>query len=116
IDACAKLQRRVLVVGTEQDERSLRKLAGRGVEFIGWASDPHLAELYRQAHALIFPGEEDFGIIPVEAMASGCPVIAYGRGGALETVGRGACAEDLARVAAGGTARVPGGVLFGSRG
>ena len=102
-------------MGTGQDERALLRLARAGVEFIGWASDAHLAELYRQAQALIFPGEEDFGIIPVEAMASGCPVIAYGRGGVLETVGRGACAETLTRVRSGGAARVPGGVLFGTQ-
>jgi glycosyltransferase involved in cell wall biosynthesis len=63
---------------------------------------------------LLFPGEEDFGIIPVEAMAAGCPVVAYGRGGALETVGRGADPAALARVEAGGVAAVPGGVLFGT--
>jgi glycosyltransferase involved in cell wall biosynthesis len=70
--------------------------------------------VYAGAKALLFPGEEDFGIMPVEAMASGTPVIAYGKGGALETVGRGARAEALATVAAGGVARVPGGVLFGT--
>jgi glycosyltransferase involved in cell wall biosynthesis len=53
--------------------------------------------------------------VPVEALASGCPVIAYGRGGALETLGRGASADALERVAAGGAARVPGGVLFGTQ-
>jgi len=115
IEACSKLGRRVLVVGTGQDERALRKLARTGVEFVGWASDSHLAELYRQAQALLFPGEEDFGIIPVEAMASGCPVIAFGRGGALETVGLGADSAAVARLAAGGAARVPGGVLFGTQ-
>ncbi len=116
IEACVKLGRRVIVVGTGQEERTLRAAAdGHGVEFIGWASDAHLAELYRRAEALIFPGEEDFGIVPVEAMASGCPVIAYGRGGAVETIGRDANPESLARVAAGGVARVPGGVLFGAQ-
>ena len=115
IAACVKLGRRVLVVGMGQDEQALRKLAQPGVEFVGWTSDSHLAELYRQAQALIFPGEEDFGIVPVEAIASGCPVIAYGVGGALETVGRGADAGALARVAEGGAARVPGGVLFGTQ-
>ncbi|NOT34293.1 MAG: glycosyltransferase, partial [Candidatus Eisenbacteria bacterium] len=60
------------------------------------------------------PGEEDFGMLPVEALAAGCPVIALGVGGALETVGRGASDEALARVRAGGVARVPGGILFGT--
>jgi glycosyltransferase involved in cell wall biosynthesis len=115
IEACAKLGRRLIVVGGGQDARALRARAHPGVEFIGWASDAHLAELYRQAQALIFPGEEDFGIVPVEAIASGCPVIALGHGGAVETVGRGATSGALARVAAGGAARVPGGVLFGDQ-
>jgi glycosyltransferase involved in cell wall biosynthesis len=75
-----------------------------------------MAGVYAGARALLFPGEEDFGIMPVEALASGTPVVAFGRGGALETVGRGASPEALARVAAGGVARVPGGVLFGTQG
>ena len=74
-----------------------------------------MARVLAGARALLFPGEEDFGIIPVEALASGCPVIAYGRGGALETVGRGADPDALVRVAAGGEAVVPGGVLFGEQ-
>ncbi len=115
IRACLQLGRRILVVGTGQDERALRRLAQPGVEFVGWASDPHLAALYRQAQALIFPGEEDFGIVPVEAMASGCPVIAYGSGGAMETVGRGAGEDERVRISSGGVARVPGGVLFGTQ-
>jgi glycosyltransferase involved in cell wall biosynthesis len=78
-------------------------------------TDADIVRLLEGARALVFPGEEDFGILPVEAMAAGCPVIAYGRGGALETVGRGADAASLARVAAGGVARVPGGVLFGTQ-
>jgi glycosyltransferase involved in cell wall biosynthesis len=95
-------------------EPELRRLAGPGVDFrTGWLSDADMARLYAGARALLFPGEEDFGIVPLEAMASGCPVIAYGVGGALETVGRGASSAALARVEAGGVARVPGGVLFG---
>jgi glycosyltransferase involved in cell wall biosynthesis len=56
------------------------------VEFLGWQCDERVRELYRQCRAVLFPGEEDFGIVPLEAMASGKPVIAYGKGGALETV------------------------------
>ena len=115
IEACVRLGRRLVVVGSGQDEKRLRKHAKHGIEFVGWTSDAHLAELYRHAEALLYPGEEDFGIVPVEAMASGCPVVAYGRGGVLESVGRGAPAADRARVEAGGTARVPGGVLFGEQ-
>jgi glycosyltransferase involved in cell wall biosynthesis len=113
--ACRKLGRKLIVVGSGQDSGRLRRGAGDDVEFVGWASDDDLASLYARARALLYPGEEDFGIVPVEAMASGCPVIAFGRGGAVETVGRGADAESLARVAAGGEALVPGGVLFGTQ-
>jgi glycosyltransferase involved in cell wall biosynthesis len=115
IEACARLGRRLVVVGSGQQEAQLRAIAGPGVEFRGWVSGEDLVELDRRASMLLFPGEEDFGIVPVEAMAAGCPVVAYGRGGALETVGRGADAQALARVAAGGAAVVPGGVLFGTQ-
>jgi glycosyltransferase involved in cell wall biosynthesis len=115
IEACRTLGRRLLVVGSGQEEERLRRLARPGVEFLGWVTDAEMAELYRRARALIFPGEEDFGIVPVEAMASGCPVIAYGRGGALETVGRGADPSALERVRGGGVALVPGGALFGAQ-
>jgi glycosyltransferase involved in cell wall biosynthesis len=113
VAACARLGRRLVVVGTGQEERKLRALASPDVEFRGWVSDPEMAELYSGARGLLFPGEEDFGIIPVEAMASGCPVIALGRGGALETVGRGASPEALAAIARGGVCLAPGGALFG---
>ena len=56
------------------------------MEFLGWRSNEELRSYYRDCQALIFPGEEDFGIVPVEAMSAGCPVIAYRKGGALETV------------------------------
>jgi glycosyltransferase involved in cell wall biosynthesis len=113
IQACRALGRRLVVVGTGQEARRLERLAGPGVEFRGWVEDDEMASLYAAARGLLFPGEEDFGIVPVEAMASGCPVIAYGRGGALETVGAGAAAGTLAQVAAGRAAVAPGGVLFG---
>jgi glycosyltransferase involved in cell wall biosynthesis len=74
------------VVGDGSEIRNLRAIAKDNIEFIGWASTEELHEHYAHCEALIFPGEEDFGIVPVEAMASGKPVIAYGRGGALETV------------------------------
>jgi len=114
IEACARLGLRLVVAGVGPMESDLRKTAGSNVEFrTGWLSDAEMAGLYAGARALLFPGEEDFGIVPLEALASGCPVIAYGVGGILETVGRGATADALARVKAGGVARVPGGVLFG---
>jgi glycosyltransferase involved in cell wall biosynthesis len=113
IEACRRLERPLTVIGSGQEGARLRRVAGPGVTFRGWAEGDELPRAFAGARALLFPGEEDFGIIPVEAMASGCPAIAYGRGGALETVGRGADASTLARVAAGGEAIVPGGVLFG---
>jgi glycosyltransferase involved in cell wall biosynthesis len=115
IEACRRLGRRLIVAGSGQEERRLRAYAGDGIEFAGRVSDEEMARLYASAKALFYPGEEDFGIVPVEAMASGCPVIALGRGGALETVGRGAGDDAIAAVAGGGSAVVPGGVLFGSQ-
>jgi glycosyltransferase involved in cell wall biosynthesis/O-antigen ligase len=115
IEACRRLERRLIVVGSGQEETKLRSLAGGSAEFRGWVSDAEMARLYAGARALLFPGEEDFGIVPVEALASGCPVVAFARGGALETVGRGAPRADLARAAAGGVTPVPNGVLFGAQ-
>ena len=70
--------------------RVLQKRAGSNIEFLGWQSDEAIRELYRKARALIFPGLEDFGLVPVEALACGCPVIAFGEGGATEVVEEGA--------------------------
>jgi glycosyltransferase involved in cell wall biosynthesis len=76
----------LLVVGTGPEERRLRAMAGGGVEFLGWRGDEEVAGLYARCRALLFPGVEDFGITPLEAMAAGRPVIALAAGGALETV------------------------------
>ena len=77
------------IIGTGPEERMLRRTAGPFVEFLGWQPDEIIRWHYGRAKALLFPGEEDFGIVPVEAQAAGCPVIAYGKGGALETVREG---------------------------
>lgn len=74
------------VVGVGSDERRLRASAGPNVEFLGWRSDDDILALYRGCRMLVFPGEEDYGIVPLEAMACGKPVVAFGRGGATETV------------------------------
>lgn len=76
----------LIVAGTGQMEKELRKTAAPNVKFIGRAEDARLANLYQNCEALIFPNEEDFGIVPVECMASGKPVIALNSGGASETV------------------------------
>jgi glycosyltransferase involved in cell wall biosynthesis len=115
IEACRRLGLRLVVAGSGPMEHALRRQAGPGVEFLGWVSDDRLAELYRGARALLFPGEEDLGLMPVEALASGCPVVAFGRGGALETVGAGVSDADLARLERGGAVVVRGGVLFGQQ-
>ena len=86
IEACNQLKRKLIVAGGGDEEKALKKMAGPTVEFRSRVSDDGIRELYRHAKALIFPGEEDFGIVPVEAQSSGCPVVAYGRGGAGETV------------------------------
>jgi glycosyltransferase involved in cell wall biosynthesis len=86
VEAASRLRRRLLVVGTGPVERRLRALARPGVEFLGWRDDAEVADLLARCRALLFPGIEDFGITPLEAMASGRPVIALGQGGAVETV------------------------------
>lgn len=78
--------RRLLIAGGGPEYRHLKKVAAPNVEFLGRVSDGDLRDLYARARALLLPGEEDFGMTPVEALASGKPVIALGRGGALETV------------------------------
>lgn len=91
IEACNRLGVRLLVAGSGgEEEKRLQSLAGPTVEFLGAVSDFELRDLYRRAKAFLFPGIEDFGLTPVEAMEGGCPVIAYAAGGALETVSAGA--------------------------
>ena len=86
IEAFNRTGDRLVIVGEGPDAPRLRRLAGSGITFEGWQSDSRLTEFYAGCRGVIFPGEEDFGIVPLEAMASGKPVLAYGRGGALETV------------------------------
>ncbi len=81
-----KTGEKLIIVGKGPNENELKKIAKSNIEFVGWASDKELAKFYKNAKALIFPGEEDFGIVPLEAMACGKPVIAFAKGGALETV------------------------------
>ena len=86
IDACNYLKAPLRVVGTGPDFAGLRRKAGPTIQFLGKLSDQEVASEYARCRALIFSGEEDFGMTPVECMASGRPVVAYAAGGALETV------------------------------
>lgn len=86
IAACTARGRRLIVAGDGEERERLQALAGPSVTFEGRVDDARLQELYASCRGLLFPGEEDFGIVPVEAMAAGCPVFTYGRGGTLETV------------------------------
>jgi glycosyltransferase involved in cell wall biosynthesis len=86
IGAARRTGAKLRIVGDGPDRPTLERLAGPEVEFTGRLSDEAVRDEYRRAAAVILPGEEDFGIAPVEGMACGRPVIALGRGGALETV------------------------------
>ncbi|OPZ63793.1 MAG: GDP-mannose-dependent alpha-(1-6)-phosphatidylinositol monomannoside mannosyltransferase [bacterium ADurb.Bin478] len=76
----------MIIVGSGPEEKRLKALAGRNIEFTGWIDAQQLHNAYARCRALIFPGEEDFGMVPVEAQCWGKPVIAFGRGGSLETI------------------------------
>lgn len=86
IEAFNQLQRPLKIIGSGPLEKSLRRLAGPSIEMLGWGSDEALREAYATCRAVVFPSQEDFGIVPLEANASGRPVIALGQGGSLETV------------------------------
>lgn len=86
IQACNELGVKLKIIGAGPDEAKLKAMAGPTIEFLGRASDEVMKQCYAECKAFLFPGEEDFGITPLEAQASGRPVIAYGKGGALETV------------------------------
>ncbi|OFW56847.1 MAG: hypothetical protein A2V52_00715 [Actinobacteria bacterium RBG_19FT_COMBO_54_7] len=86
VEAFNQLGLSLKVAGTGPDLESLRKASASNIEFLGRVPDSQLRELYEGCKALIFPQEEDFGIVPLEAMAAGKPVIAYRAGGALETI------------------------------
>lgn len=89
IAACAALGRKLKIVGKGPEEKRLRSLAKElraSVEFLGFVSDEDLLTCYGRAKGLIFPGVEDFGLVPVEAIAAGCPVIALAKGGAVDSM------------------------------
>lgn len=86
IEVCNRLKRRLLICGTGSEETRLKAIAGPTTEFLGRVPDAQLPRLYADCRAFLFASDEDFGIAPVEAQSYGRPVIAYGRGGSLETV------------------------------
>ena len=86
VAACAQLGRPVWVVGEGRARDAAEAVAGPAAEFLGFVPDEGVGDLLRRARALLFPGEEDFGIVPVEAQAAGVPVIAYGSGGVRDSV------------------------------
>jgi glycosyltransferase involved in cell wall biosynthesis len=86
VGACTRLGAPLKVVGDGPEMERLKAMAGPTVEFLGKVSDEELPGLYARCRAFLMPQEEDFGIAPLEAQASGRPVVAYGAGGALETI------------------------------
>jgi len=86
IQACEQMHRKLIIVGDGPELEPLQKIAGEYTSFLGKVSDEELKKIYSQARGLIFPGMDDFGMAPIEAQASGCPVIAFHAGGAVETV------------------------------
>ena len=86
IEACRRVGATLRIAGDGPDRDRLEQLADGHVEFVGHLSDEQIRDEYRRALAILLPGEEDFGIVPVEAQACGRPVVAFARGGALETI------------------------------
>lgn len=96
VEACTRLGLPLVVAGDGRELDRLKAMAGPTVRFFGRANDAQLKQLYAKCRAFILPSEEDFGITPLEAMASGRPVIAYGAGGVLDTVLPGVTGEFFA--------------------
>lgn len=86
VEAFTRMHKPLVVIGDGPDRERLKRMAGPSVKFLGYQPDRVIADHLQRARAFVFAAKEDFGIAPVEAQAAGCPVIAYGRGGALETV------------------------------
>jgi len=86
VKACQALGRRLIVVGDGPERSQLESFASDTMHFVGRISDPELKRMYSKCRAVIFPSDEDYGLVPLESQACGRPVIAYGSGGALETV------------------------------
>lgn len=86
VRACQQLGRRLVVIGAGPEETQVRRLAGPNVQMLGWQPDSVVRDHLRRCRALLFPGREDFGLVPVEAQACGAPVVAFGVGGVLDSL------------------------------
>ena len=86
IQAFNKMNLPLVIIGEGEDRKRLEKMAGKNIRFLGFQPEEKLAAYYKNARALIFPGEDDFGITTAEAMSFGKPVLAYAKGGALEII------------------------------
>ena len=86
VEAFNKLELPLVIIGEGSDKNKLVKIANKNIKFLGFQPEEKLAQYYKNCYAFIFPGEDDFGITPIEAMSFGKPVLAYKKGGVLETV------------------------------
>jgi glycosyltransferase involved in cell wall biosynthesis len=86
IDACTKLGRKLVIVGDGPEMKRLKKKSPKAVEFLGAVSESQLRDIYARSRALLFAADEDFGMVALEAQSYGRPVIAFGKGGSLETI------------------------------
>jgi glycosyltransferase involved in cell wall biosynthesis len=111
IEACRKIGAPLSIVGSGPELKRLQASAGPDVNFLGWRSDEEIRELYRQSQVTLLPGVEDFGMVPVEAQACGCPVVALGEGGAEETVIHGETGVLVDELSAGAFADALAGAL-----
>ncbi len=93
VEAFNELGLPLKVIGRGPEKKALQKIAKKNIEFLGFLSDKEVEKYYREAKAFIFAAEEDFGIVPVEAMAAGRPVLAFNKGGTTETVVAGKTGE-----------------------
>ncbi len=93
IKVCNELKLPLVVIGDGPEKRKFERMAGPTIQILGWQSDEVVVEYYQHARAVIFPGEDDFGIVPVEAMSFGKPVLAYRAGGATESIVEGVTGE-----------------------
>ncbi|MEP9409991.1 MAG: glycosyltransferase [Candidatus Brocadia sp.] len=112
VEAFERMGLPLVIIGGGQEEERVRRMAKKHVQYIGWQSSESLKEYYRGCKALIFPGEEDFGIVPLEAQACGKPVIAFAKGGVLETVYGVYPRHDSQSEVTAGQPETPTGVFF----